>query len=933
MLARGRDDTVLPLPAAIRSQHSVSGLLPPVAVFAAYYVGCLIGFAARFPASGISFFWPATALLTAALLLTNRRAWPGLLAAAFAAHALAHAQNGVAVAAWPVQFAGNAIQATLAAFIVQRYSTGSLFFGDLRTVLTFILGACVFTPAVASLVPAYAYVHLGWASDFSQAWRARAVSNAVATLTLVPSLMAVWQYPWRTPRVIPRRLGEYGALLLGVFVVHMATGYIERTDVLGLVVALYAPVPFLVWATVRFGGAGLSFALLWTTVLTISSALVAHGPLASTPGGDTVVAIQLFLIITAVPMMLIAGLLEQNRAKHLALLEAERQKTAILGAHPDLMFVQSRDGVYLQHYAKDPAYLLVRPEWFLGKNMRDVLPPAVAELFVSAFDRVTLDEPVVIEYTLMMNDAPRRYDARIIGVDRDRVLSVVRDITDRYAAYTALREAQQRYALATAAGGIAVWDFDVQSGRVCVEGALHASLGYGADEIGPLLTDWGRLIVAADWEDVRARVSSYTGGNGSTLEIEFRMTHKDGSVRWFASSGAVAERSGSIPTRFIGTIADITERKASALALNEANDALIRMGRIAALAELSASISHELHQPLTAIAANAASALLRHDTHAPDPVQRSALATIIGEAQRASHIVARTHDMFVNQPTQKSVLNLNAAIRNVLEMAGARLRNRAVTVEMRLHDQLPAVLGDMAQIQQVLLNLVANAADAMEPVTDRAHVLRVSSRSYGNGVVVSVRDTGKGLALQDVRRVFEPFYTTKASGVGMGLTTGRSIIRNHGGSLWAVANVDVGATFRFRIPLANPDKTRDIAASHAKRVLIVDDHDELRRSIARLIRSWGHKVAVATDGVSALSVAQTFEPEFAILDISLRGMTGIDLARQLLAASVPRRPYLIALTAFREPETRAACLAAGFDAYLIKSGDLSQLERLLTVTH
>jgi len=116
-------------------------------------------------------------------------------------------------------------------------------------------------------------------------------------------------------------------------------------------------------------------------------------------------------------------------------------------------------------------------------------------------------------------------------------------------------------------------------------------------------------------------------------------------------------------------------------------------------------------------------------------------------------------------------------------------------------------------------------------------------------------------------------------------------------------------------------------------VLIVDDHDELRRSIARLVRSWGHKVAVATDGVSALSVAHTFEPEFAILDISLRGMTGIDLARQLLAASVPRRPYLIALTAFRESETRAACLAAGFDAYLIKSGDLTQLEQMLTIAH
>ena len=112
-------------------------------------------------------------------------------------------------------------------------------------------------------------------------------------------------------------------------------------------------------------------------------------------------------------------------------------------------------------------------------------------------------------------------------------------------------------------------------------------------------------------------------------------------------------------------------------------------------------------------------------------------------------------------------------------------------------------------------------------------------------------------------------------------------------------------------------------------MLIVDDHEELRRSITRLVRAWGHKVAVAADGPSALAVAEAFQPDYAILDISLQGMTGIDLARRLLEESLPRRPYLIALTAFREPETRAACLAAGFDAYLTKTGDLAELERLL----
>ena len=913
--------------ARVAPWRSVRTLLPPLIVAAGYYLGCLAGFAARFPSSGISFFWPPTALLIAALLLTAQRTWPTLLAAALVAHAVAHAQNGVALATWPIQFLGNAAQAVLAASIVRRRSTGSSLFGDLHTVLTFILGACVVAPAVASLIPAYAYVHLGWATDFAQAWRARTVSNAVATLTVVPSIVMVWQWLAARPRRFPQRLGEYIVLLIAVLGVHAATGYVQPTNVLGLLLVLYAPAPFLLWATIRFGGAGLSLALLWTTLLTISSVLVGHGPLASGAGPDTVIGIQLFLVVTAVPMMLIAGLLEQNRAKHLALVEVERQNSAILQAHPDLMFVQSRAGVYQQYYAKNSADLLVSPEWFLGKDMHDVLPAELANEFTAAFETVTSQQSVVFEYPLVINDAPRRYEARVIGLDGDRVLSIVREVTDRWRYENALREAQQRYALATAAGGIAVWDFDVQTRKVCVEGALQASLGYLDDEIGPQLTDWERLIFPADWADVRARLTSYTGGAGSSLEVEFRMTHKDGSVRWFVSTGAVAERVDGRPSRFIGTIADITERKASALALNEANDALIRMGRLAALAELSASIDHELQQPLTAIATNMNACLQWIDAVAPVGDIKAALNDVVKEAQRASHIIARTHEMFTNRPMQKSVLNLNAAIRNVLEIAGGRLREHDVRLELRLHEELPAVFGDTVQVQQVLLNLVGNAVEAMEGITHRPRVLRVGSRPCRNGAVVSVRDNGHGIESHAVGQVFEPFYTTKAEGVGMGLTISRSIIRNHGGSLWAVANVDDGATFRFRIPLPNSGMAEQ---PHASRVLIVDDHEELRRSITRLVRAWGHKVAVAEDGPSAIAVAQTFLPDFAILDISLRGMTGIDLARRLLEVSLPRRPYLIALTAFREPETRAACLAAGFDTYLVKTGDLGELERLLS---
>ena len=418
--------------------------------------------------------------------------------------------------------------------------------------------------------------------------------------------------------------------------------------------------------------------------------------------------------------------------------------------------------------------------------------------------RTTLEEAVVIDYPLPMHGTLRHYEARVIGVDGDRVLTVVRDITERWQWESALREAQQRYALATAVGGIGVWDFDVQTRTVRVEGALHASLGYRNDEIGGRLSDWERVIFAADRDDVQARLTSCMEDSGPSGDVEFRMIHKDGSLRWFVSTGAVAERVDGTPSRLIGTLADITERKASEHALHEANDALIRMGRIAALAELSGSISHELQQPLTAIATNANACLRWLDSHGPVEEVREALADVAKDAQRANHIVERTHEMFTNRPVRTSVLDLNRIIRNVLEMTSGRLRERDVLLELRLEEELSAVSGDMVQIQQVLLNLIGNALEAMDGVAGRARVLRISSRLCRGGAVVSVRDTGRGFAMQGARRVFEPYYTTKPGGVGMGLTISRSIVTSHGGSLWAVANVDHGATFRFRLSLSDP---------------------------------------------------------------------------------------------------------------------------------
>ena len=163
-------------------------------------------------------------------------------------------------------------------------------------------------------------------------------------------------------------------------------------------------------------------------------------------------------------ILIIGGLLAQNRADHSALIDVERQNSAILRALPDVMLLQTRDGQYLQCFSRGDEHQWAEP--FVGRRARDVLSPDLASTVMRALQRVTGDTPSVIEYTHVVNGERRCFEGRLVAIDEDRVLSVVRDITQRVQAEAALREAEQRYALATAAGGVSVWELDVQSGGV-----------------------------------------------------------------------------------------------------------------------------------------------------------------------------------------------------------------------------------------------------------------------------------------------------------------------------------------------------------------------------------------------------------------------------------------------------------------------------------
>jgi C4-dicarboxylate-specific signal transduction histidine kinase len=257
---------------------------------------------------------------------------------------------------------------------------------------------------------------------------------------------------------------------------------------------------------------------------------------------------------------------------------------------------------------------------------------------------------------------------------------------------------------------------------------------------------------------------------------------------------------------FTGFVRDISERKQAEelrASLHTTQLELAQVSRLTTMGELAASIAHEVNQPLTAVTNNASACLRLLARRNLDPeVLRRALEEIVADGARASTVIARIRAFIKKTPVEKKELDINDVIQEVLALARRELSENRVLLELQLTKALPLVLADRVQLQQVLLNLIMNGIEAMTAVTDRRRMLGVQTQVDESGdVLVAVRDSGIGLGSEG-DHVFTPFFTTKASGMGMGLSISRSLVESHGGRLWATANSPHGAIFSFTLPPA-----------------------------------------------------------------------------------------------------------------------------------
>jgi PAS domain S-box-containing protein len=292
------------------------------------------------------------------------------------------------------------------------------------------------------------------------------------------------------------------------------------------------------------------------------------------------------------------------------------------------------------------------------------------------------------------------------------------------------------------------------------------------------------------------------GMTGTDVDFGFRIVTPRGAVKHLRGMARVMAQSGGRPM-FIGALQDVTENKLAEEALNRARSELAHVARVTTLNALTASIAHEVNQPLSGIITNASTCRRMLDGDPPNiEGARETARRIIRDGNRASDVITRLRALFAKKPFTLEPLDLNEATEQVIALSLSDLQRNRVILQSQLAGNLPLVTGDRVQLQQVILNLLRNASDAMSSVEDRPRelLIRTEHDEEGDGVRLSVRDVGVGFPPEVAARLFEAFYTTKNDGMGIGLSVSRSIIEAHRGRLWAVPNDGPGATFSFSIP-------------------------------------------------------------------------------------------------------------------------------------
>src|SRR5262245_60315583 len=650
-------------------------------VFAGYYLACKVGFSLTFRPHPVSVLWPPNSVLVAALLLTQPRNWWVVLLAALPAHFAAQLQSQVPPLMILCWFISNSCEAIIGAGLMRYLVGGPVHFTRLRNVGVFCLCVVFIGPFLSSFLDAAFVVWNRWGQDgYWELIRIRLSSNAVSALIMVPLIVT-----WATNGVQAVRAASHTlyveacALFLGLLAVSYVVLYELRAG--ADLALLFLPLPFLLWAAVRFGALGASTAISIVSFLAIWSSSHGHVPFSGETAEQSALSIGIFLIGVAIPLLFLAALIEE---------------------------------------------------------------------------RVTRENE--------------------------------------------LRESEERMRVAAEAVNLGIWEWDLTKDEIWATNARRALVGWPAS--GKIAwNDFMSSLHPDDRNRVRQTVDDAIH-SGEDFDSEYRIILPDGVVRWMSTRGSVQFDHAGKPARLLGISMDITARKQAELDAQRDRAELSHLSRVALMGEMSASIAHDLNQPLAGILSNAAAGQRFIDRGDVDQREiRELLGDIIADSRRASDVVRGIRGMVKKEQLERRSVDLNEVVMDALRIASGDAVLRLCQLETSLDPNLRAIDGDPVQLQQVLLNLVINAFDAMRDTPPSSRKVLIATQTNSDGTVrTSVRDHGIGISEQIRDRLFDPFFSTKSEGLGMGLAIVRSIVEAHGGGITAENVDDGGARFEFVLP-------------------------------------------------------------------------------------------------------------------------------------
>jgi len=400
------------------------------------------------------------------------------------------------------------------------------------------------------------------------------------------------------------------------------------------------------------------------------------------------------------------------------------------------------------------------------------------------------------------------------------IIAIHEDITERKHAVETLQAKQDLLDLAQKSARAMAFDWYIQQDVNVWSPEQEALYGLPPGSFDGTYEGWKKLLYPADWP-LLLQAIEHAHETGE-VAVEFRVVWPDGSVHWLSTRGQMFFDDQGKPFRMVGFTSDVTPRKLVEEELRRSEDALHKVrselthvARVSALGTLTASIAHEVNQPLAGIVINGQTSLRCLKANTPDlNAAREATQRIIRDANRAGEVIARLRSLFKKTGTINRPLELAGIIEEVLALTNREIQRNKVTVRTLFAKDMPPVLGDRVQVQQVLLNLILNAVEAMASVDDRPRELAIITQvTHDDHVQIAIKDSGIGLDREAQERMFDAFFTKKENGMGIGLSISRSIVEQLGGKLWAESQTAPGTTFLFTLPVLSEGKPKGVSVS------------------------------------------------------------------------------------------------------------------------